>query len=244
MFHYKKKLKMQKDTYKHQGMRRQLVDEIYQMGIQDEQVLEAILAIPRHFFMDSAFLQHAYQNKAFSIGEGQTISQPYTVAYQTELLKLEELPQDKAVNILEIGTGSGYQTAILAHICKNKKATITSIEFHQNLHQKAKITLENLSNYSEIFDFQSIGLVCADGSEGFIKNAPYDRILVTAATPNSPQSMKNWLEQLKVGGKLIVPVGDQKQQVMCRYTKRDEKTIELERFDRFRFVPLLGENGF
>ena len=235
---------MQKDTYKHQGMRRQLVDEIFQMGIQNEEVLDAILAIPRHFFMDSAFLQHAYQNKAFAIGEGQTISQPYTVAYQTELLELEILLENKSINILEIGTGSGYQTAILAYILKHKKATITSIEFYKNLHQKAQTTLNILSKYSEIFDFQSVNLICADGSQGFSKNAPYDRILVTAATPDVSQSMKNWLEQLKIGGKLVVPVGNRKSQVMCRYTKKDEKTIELERFDAFRFVPLLGENGF
>ncbi|WP_375560704.1 protein-L-isoaspartate(D-aspartate) O-methyltransferase [Bernardetia sp. OM2101] len=235
---------MQKDTYKHQGLRRQLVDEIIEMGIKNEQVLDAILTVPRHFFMDSAFLQHAYQNKAFSIGEGQTISQPYTVAYQSELLNVQEIESNTILKILEIGTGSSYQTAILTQICKNKKAQITSIEYHENLHQKAKQTLENLSNYSREFDFQNVNLTCGDGSKGYAKNAPYDRILVTAATPNSPQVFKEWFNQLKVGGQIIVPVGSQESQIMCRYTKKDEKTIEQENFGGFRFVPLLGEKGF
>lgn len=235
---------MQTDTYKHQGLRKQLVDEIIRMGIKDEQVLEAILTVPRHFFMDSAFLEHAYQNKAFAIGEGQTISQPYTVAYQTELLNLQEIKSNSPIKILEIGTGSVYQTAILAYICKNQKAQITSIEFHKNLYQKAKITLENLKNYSEKFDFQSVNLVCGDGSKGYPKNAPYDRILVTAATPNTPQALKEWLSQLNIGGQLVVPVGNLETQSMCRYTKKDEKTIEQESFGDFRFVPLLGEQGF
>ena len=239
---------MQKDTYKHQGLRKQLVDEIVQMGIKDDAVLNAILTVPRHFFMDSAFLEHAYQNKAFSIGEGQTISQPYTVAYQTELLNLQELEANSSTNkpfkILEIGTGSAYQTAILAQICKNQNTQITSIEFHENLHQKAKLTLENLHNYSEKFDFQSVSLVLGDGSKGYSKNAPYDRILVTAATPNTPQAFKEWFGQLNIGGQIIVPVGNRKSQIMCRYTKKDEKTIEQENFGDFRFVPLLGEKGF
>ncbi len=243
--------KMQKDTYKHQGLRRQLVDEIILMGIKDDAVLNAILTVPRHFFMDSAFLEHAYQNKAFAIGEGQTISQPYTVAYQSELLNLQEIEQNKSTNkpfkILEIGTGSVYQTAILAQICKNQNAHITSIEFHENLHQKAKITLENLKNHSEDFNFsvlKNIDLVCGDGSKGYSKNAPYDRILVTAATPNLPQTFKEWFNQLNIGGQIIVPVGNRKSQIMCRYTKKDEKTIEQENFASFRFVPLLGEKGF
>lgn len=197
---------------------------------------------------NSAFLEHAYQNKAFSIGEGQTISQPYTVAYQSELLNLQEIdknnPTKNPFKILEIGTGSGYQTAILAQICKNQNAQITSIEFHENLYQKAKLTLENLKNYSEMFDFQSVGLVCGDGSKGYSKNAPYDRILVTAATPNLPQTFKEWFNQLNIGGQIIVPVGNRKSQIMCRYTKKDEKTIEQENFGDFRFVPLLGEKGF
>lgn len=242
---------MQKDTYKHQGLRRQLVDEIIEMGIKDEQVLNAILTVPRHFFMDSAFLEHAYQNKAFSIGEGQTISQPYTVAYQSELLNLHHFEQNNSKNnlikILEIGTGSGYQTAILAQICKNKNVQITSIEFHKNLHQKAQLTLENLQNSSEEFNFavlKNIDLICGDGSKGYSKNALYDRILVTAATPDSPQSFKEWFNQLNIGGQIIVPVGNRKSQIMCRYTKKDEKTIEQENFGGFRFVPLLGEKGF
>ena len=239
---------MQKDSYKHQGLRKQLVNEIIEMGIKDKQVLNAILTIPRHFFMDSAFLEHAYQNKAFSIGEGQTISQPYTVAYQTELLNLQDNPLNKTFKILEIGTGSGYQTAILAEICKNKNTQITSLEFHENLHQKAKYTLDSLCRFSEKFDFQSINLVCGDGSKGYSKNANYDRILVTAATPNSPQSfpqsIKEWFNQLNIGGQIVVPIGNRKNQIMCRYTKKDSKTIEQEKFGGFRFVPLLGEKGF
>ncbi len=235
---------MQKDTYKHQGLRRQLVDEIIQMGIKNDAVLNAILTVPRHFFMDSAFLEHAYQNKAFSIGEGQTISQPYTVAYQSELLGIQAFEPNKTLKILEIGTGSAYQTAILVQLCKNKKAQITSIEFHENLYQKAKHTLENLYHYSEVFDFQSVNLVCGDGSQGYSKNAPYDKILVTAATPNSPQAFKEWFNQLNIGGQIVVPVGNRKSQIMCRYTKKDEKTIEQENFGGFRFVPLLGEKGF
>ncbi|WP_338767299.1 protein-L-isoaspartate(D-aspartate) O-methyltransferase [Bernardetia sp. ABR2-2B] len=235
---------MQKDTYKHQGLRRQLVDEIIEMGIKDQQVLNAILTIPRHFFMDSAFLEHAYQNKAFAIGEGQTISQPYTVAYQSELLNIQEFESNKTLKILEIGTGSGYQTAILAEICKNIKSQITSIEFHENLHQKAKQTLKNLIKYSKYFDFQSIDLVCTDGSKGYLQNSPYDKIIVTAATPNSPQALKEWFSQLKIGGQIVAPVGNRKIQIMCRYTKKDEKTIEQESFGGFRFVPLLGEKGF
>ncbi|AFM06059.1 protein-L-isoaspartate and D-aspartate O-methyltransferase [Bernardetia litoralis DSM 6794] len=243
---------MQKDSYKHQGLRRQLVDEIIKMGIKDEQVLNAILTVPRHFFMDSAFLEHAYQNKAFSIGEGQTISQPYTVAYQSELLNLKDLEisntvKKNAFKILEIGTGSGYQAAILAYICKNKNVDITSIEYHKNIHQKAQQTLENLYTYLEEFNFDVLkwtDFVQGDGSKGFIQNAPYDRILVTAATPNSPQSFKEWFNQLNIGGQIIVPVGNRKNQIMCRYTKKDEKTIEQENFGGFRFVPLLGEKGF
>ena len=241
---------MQKDTYKHQGLRKQLVDEIMEMGITDKHVLNAILAVPRHFFMDSAFLQHAYQNKAFSIGEGQTISQPYTVAYQTQLLNLEEIgttTSNKTLKILEVGTGSGYQAAVLACLCKNKNVQITSIEFHENLHQKAKQTLESLRNYSKKFNFsvlENMNLICGDGSKGYSKNAPYDRILVTAATPNDPQKFKEWFDELNTGGQIIVPIGNKESQIMCRYTKKDKKTIEQENFGKFRFVPLLGDKGF
>lgn len=218
---------MKEDSYKHQGLRRQLLYEIEHMGIHHPKVLQAIWNVPRHFFMDSAFLEHAYQNKAFAIGEGQTISQPYTVAYQTALLEVEEKQ-----NILEIGTGSGYQTAILASL--SPTSMITSVEFHSTLHQKAMLILHDLG-------YKAIELVCGDGSKGYEKNALYDRILVTAAAPKIP---KAWITQLAVRGKLVVPVGNRKVQTMMRYTKISEHEMAVEAFDSFRFVPLLGKNGF
>jgi protein-L-isoaspartate(D-aspartate) O-methyltransferase len=212
------------DTYKTKGMRQALVQAIREKGIKNEKILDAIGRIPRHAFLDSAFLNYAYQDTAFSIGEGQTISQPYTVAYQTALLEVQ-LGQ----KILEIGTGSGYQACVLLEL----GAKLYTIEYSRKLYEKAKILLHKM-NYQANF-------LHGDGSQGFAVAAPYDRILVTAGAPEVPQTL---LEQLKESGKLVIPIGDLKSQKMYRFTKLAENQIQEEVFDNFAFVPLLGKQGW
>ena len=207
------------DTTKYQGLRRQLKEQLREKGIYTESVLEAIGAVPRHFFMDPSLINFAYEDQAYPIAASQTISQPYTVAFQTELLEL--LPKHK---ILEIGTGSGYQTAVLLHL----GAHVYTVERQQELYKKSKLLFSKLRLFPK-------KMVFGDGYKGWVENAPYDRILVTAGAPEVPKSL---LQQLKIGGKLVIPIGDKEQQ-MIRYTRTAEKVFDKETFGTFRFVPLL-----
>ncbi len=212
-------MRQYKDTFKHKGRRRQLIDELSEMGIQDERILAAFDAIPRHYFLDLAFDEQAYTNMAFQIGSGQTISHPYTVAFQTQLLELE-----KGMKVLEIGTGSGFQTAILCQL----GAKVYSIERHQPLHLKAKQMLD-------FFKFNP-SLFFGDGYKGNRVYAPYDRILVTCGAPDLPQTL---LDQLKIGGIMIIPVGEGAEQKMLRIQKTDASNITTQEFGTFKFVPML-----
>lgn len=214
----------EQDTYKDKGARRLLVKELREKGIVDEKVLEAIHKVPRHLFIHKDFRSHAYQDKAFPIGEGQTISQPYTVAYQTQLLHIE--PNEK---ILEIGTGSGYQAAILIEM----GAKLISIERQEKLFEKTRRLLHNL-NYKAEF-------ILGDGSKGYDAGAPYDKIIVTAGAPKVPQSLLN---QLKIGGILIIPVGDSKIQTMHTLIKKIDGGIEDIELNQFCFVPLIGTQAW
>lgn len=212
------------DTYKHKGQRRALIKLLREKGIQSEAVLQAINTIPRHFFFDSALESHAYEDKAFPIGEGQTISQPYTVAFQTELLSIQ--PGDK---VLEIGTGSGYQGSIL-HLLG---AEVHTIEYQPKLYERTKKFLGKLGIQLNFYR--------GDGSQGLAIHAPYDKIIVTAGAPIVPTSL---LSQLKVGGILVIPVGDRKSQKMLRLTKETPSKIVQEEYTNFAFVPLLGKEGW
>jgi protein-L-isoaspartate(D-aspartate) O-methyltransferase len=212
------------DTYKHRGLRNKLVRKLAQKGIHDERVLASIGRVPRHFFFDQALLSHAYEDKAFPIGEGQTISQPYTVAFQTE--KLEIKPGDK---VLEIGTGSGYQACVLMEM----GVTLYSIEYNKVLYEKTKAMLPTLG-YRQAF------LVQGDGSKGLPAKAPFDKILVTAGAPVVPKALT---DQLSEGGILIIPVGGREFQRMLRIRKVNGNLVE-EKFADFAFVPLLGESGW
>jgi protein-L-isoaspartate(D-aspartate) O-methyltransferase len=212
------------DSYKHRGLRRRLVQTVRQKGIKDENILAALSRVPRHFFFENAFLEHAYQDKAFPIGEGQTISQPYTVAFQTELLALNS--GDK---ILEIGTGSGYQACILLEL----GVKVYTIEFNKVLYERTKKFLP-LMVYKPIFKY-------GDGSQGWPLHAPYDGIVVTAGAPVVPEALK---EQLSLGGKLVIPVGNNERQQMLRITRLSENEFKTEEFDYFAFVPLLGKSGW
>jgi protein-L-isoaspartate(D-aspartate) O-methyltransferase len=207
------------DTYKHKGLRKKLVDTIRLKGISDEKVLNAIDTIPRHFFLDSAFDDVAYEDRAFPIGEGQTISQPYTVAYQTALLDVN--PNDK---ILEIGTGSAYQAVVLAAM----GAKVFTIERQKKLYEKNK-----LFDYLKQFPF--IKFFYGDGYEGLPTYAPFDRVIITAAAPEIPQKL---IDQMKSGGKMVVPVNIGSVQQMRRITKLSED-VDIEYFDNFSFVPML-----
>jgi protein-L-isoaspartate(D-aspartate) O-methyltransferase len=212
-----------KDTLKHRGKRNQLADLIASKGIIDPQVLAAIRKVPRHLFMDSGFEDHAYQDKAFPIASGQTISQPYTVAYQTELLKIN--PGDK---VLEIGTGSGYQTAVLLQL----KAKVYTVERQLNLFKKTKLFFEKMGYRPKRFIF-------GDGYKGMPEDAPFDGILVTAGAPQIPKAL---LSQLKIGGRLVIPVGEDLQ-IMMLITRNSDKEFERRECGSFRFVPLLEDKN-
>ena len=200
-------------------MRNQLAEILVAKGITDKKVLEAIRTIPRHLFLDSGFEDHAYQDKAFPIGAEQTISQPYTVAFQTELLQIK--PND---TILEIGTGSGYQTAVLLHL----KAKVYTIERQRELFKKTKLFFAKMN-------YRPKKLVFGDGYKGLPEHAPFDGIIVTAGAPKVPKAL---LSQLKVGGKLVIPVGVDSQ-TMTLFIRKSEKEFEKQELGAFRFVPLL-----
>lgn len=208
-----------KDTLKHAGKRKQLVDVLLQKGIKDELVLKAITAIPRHLFMDSSFEDHAYQDKAFPIGADQTISQPYTVAFQTELLQVV-----KGDKVLEIGTGSGYQTAVLCKL----ETQVYSIERQQELFKKTKLFLSKLG-------YRPKRLYFGDGYKGLPDYAPFKGIIVTAGAPYVPKPL---LSQLAIGGRLVIPVGKETQ-IMTLFIRKNEKEFEKHEYGDFKFVPLL-----
>ncbi len=214
---------MVEDNYRQRGLRNKLVKKMQEKGISDARVLAAIGKVPRHAFFDDALLIHAYEDKAFPIGEGQTISQPYTVAFQTEKLKIKQ--GDK---VLEIGTGSGYQAAILVEM----GAKVYSIEYNRKLYERTRDFLP-LLGYKPYFFF-------GDGSKGIPAKAPYDKIIVTAGAPVVPTALT---DQLAEGGILLIPVGDRAKQKMLRITKSKDK-LKTEEFDFFAFVPLLGEQGW
>src|SRR5215467_1271769 len=208
------------DTYRHKGLRKKLAEGIREKGITDERVLSAIDNIPRHYFLDSAFDETAYADRAFPIGEGQTISQPYTVAYQTQLLEVR--PFDK---VLEIGTGSAYQAVVLAQM----GALVYTIERQKKLFELNK-------KFEYLRRFPNIKFFYGDGFEGLPTFAPFDRILITAAAPDIPPKL---VEQLKTGGMMVLPVGSGEVQRMMRVTKVQDTAVKEEVFDHFSFVPML-----
>ena len=208
-----------KDTFKHKGLRKQLVATLVSKGITNSAVLDAIGSIPRHLFMDSSFLDHAYQDKAFPIAANQTISQPYTVAFQSELLEVR--PESK---ILEIGTGSGYQAAVLCVL----GAHVYSIERQLELFKKTSKFLPKIGYVAK-------RLIFGDGYKGLPDEAPFDRIIVTAGAPFVPKPL---LSQLKIGGRLVIPVGDV-DQIMTLYIRKGTKEFETHELGNFKFVPLL-----
>jgi len=207
------------DTFKHKGMRRQLIIELRKKGISDERILDAFDAIPRHFFLDLVFLEQAYTNQAFQIGSGQTISHPYTVAKQTDLLEIS-----KGDKVLEIGTGSGFQTCILCEL----GAKVYSIERHRELFLKAKKIIHH-------FNFNP-KLTFGDGYKGMPAFAPFDKIIITCGAPEVPEELVN---QLKVGGILIIPVGEGKDQEMLKIVKLPDGDVDIQHFGTFSFVPML-----
>lgn len=215
------------DTYRHKGLRKKLVDVLRTKGITDETVLDAINNIPRHYFLDTAFDEIAYEDRAFPIDEGQTISQPYTVAYQTQLLDIK--PYDK---VLEIGTGSAYQACVLAEM----KANVYTIERQKKLFDFNKASFPFLKKYLNIKFF------FGDGFEGLPTFAPFDKVIITAAAPFVPPRL---MQQLKPGGKMVIPVDEGEHQRMKRLTKKEDGSYEEEVFDAFSFVPMLGgkQNG-
>lgn len=207
------------DSYRHKGLRNQLAESLRDKGITDEKVIDAVMEVPRHLFMDSSFLEYAYQDKAFPIGSGQTISQPYTVAFQSQLLEAE--PNMK---VLEIGTGSGYQACIL--LAMGVKVFTVERQFH--LYKKVKKFFERYHFKARVFH--------RDGFEGLPSFAPFDRILITAAIPHLDVPLKY---QLKTGGYLVAPVGDRGHQVMTRIQRTGEDEFTQEHFGGFVFVPML-----
>lgn len=219
LFKFVYQTKNMKDTLKHSGMRNKLAEVLSAKGILDPKVLEAIKTVPRHLFLDSSFEDHAYQDKAFPIGAEQTISQPYTVAFQTELLQVK--PND---SILEIGTGSGYQTAVLLHL----RAKVFTIERQQELFKKTKLFFSKMG-------YRPRKVIFGDGYKGLPQEAPFNGIIVTAGAPEVPKAL---LSQLKVGGRLVIPVGIE-EQIMTLYTRKSEKEFEKQELGSFRFVPLL-----
>jgi protein-L-isoaspartate(D-aspartate) O-methyltransferase len=213
------------DTYRHKGLRRKLVETVRSKGITDERVLEAIGNIPRHYFLDSAFDEVAYEDKAFPIAEKQTISQPYTVAYQTQLLELK--PREK---VLEIGTGSAYQASVLAEL----GVKVFTIERQKKLYEATR-------NFPYLKKYLNIKFFYGDGYEGLPTYAPFDKVLITAAAPDIPPKL---VEQLKPGGMMVIPVGTGDFQTMKRLVKKEDGGYIEENFDFFSFVPMLGgKNG-
>ena len=209
------------DSFKHKGLRNQLVETIKSKGISDLNVLNAIGNVPRHLFMDSSFIDHAYQDKAFPISADQTISQPFTVAFQTELLKIK-----KGDKVLEVGTGSGYQAAVLCELGAN----VYSIERQGELYKKVINFLPSINYYPK-------KIVYGDGYKGLEEEAPFDSIIVTAGAPFVPEALLN---QLKIGGRLVIPVGEEVQ-LMMLYIKISEEKFDIKEFGQFQFVPLLKE---
>ena len=207
------------DNFKHQGMRKKLIDQLRSKGIDNEDVLSAMMKVPRHFFLDLAFLNQAYSDHAFQIGAGQTISQPYTVAYQTSLLNIK-----KGEKVLEIGTGSGYQTSVLFEL----GAKVFSIERQKELFDRTKDLLPAM-NYSP-------KLFYGDGYKGLPGYAPFDKVLITCGAPFVPEEL---VKQLKVGGIMVIPVGAGEVQIMNLITKISETEIEKKELKNFKFVPML-----
>lgn len=207
------------DSFKHKGLRNKLIEELSEKGIIDSGVLNAISKIPRHLFMDSGFIDHAYQDKAFPIGSGQTISQPFTVAFQTQLLEIK-----KGNKILEIGTGSGYQAAVLCEM----GAKVYTIERIRELYRKTSSFLPSINYYPK-------KMIYGDGYEGLEEEAPFDSIIVTAGASKIPEKL---LLQLKVGGRMVVPIGENVQK-MVLYIKKSETNFEMKNFGDFQFVPML-----
>ena len=211
------------DSPKHEGMRHRLVEQLRQKGIQDPATLAAIGAVPRHLFLDSGFLDHAYEDKAFPIEADQTISQPYTVAFQTALLECSA-----GSKVLEIGTGSGYQTAVLCQM----GIEVYSIERQQTLFKKTSLFLPKLG-------FHAKKLIFGDGYKGYVEAAPFDGIIVTAGAPEVPKAL---LAQLAIGGRLVIPVGVD-QQIMTLFIRTGVKSFDKKTFGEFRFVPLLSDKA-
>lgn len=212
------------DSTKHKGQRRQLLVQLKDKGIIDNRVLAAIEKVPRHFFMDLGLEDFAYVDKAYPIGADQTISQPYTVAFQTQLLKLE-----KGDHVLEIGTGSGYQTAVLMAFGDIK---IYTIERQNELFKKTSLLFKKLSLRPKKFIF-------GDGYKGLKESGPFQAILVTAGAPKVPKAL---LSQLAIGGRLVIPIGE-KEQTMTRYLRKGEKDFDRQSFGKFRFVPMLKDRN-
>jgi len=207
------------DTYKHKGMRRRLVEEVKAKGISNEKVLAAIGKIPRHVFMDSSFEAFAYRDAAFPIGSGQTISQPYTVAFQSQLLEIK-----KGDKVLEVGTGSGYQAIVLLEL----GAKVFSIERQRNLYERTRKLIHEMGYMLKMF--------YGDGYKGLPSYAPFDKIIVTAGAPDIPQEL---LKQLKIGGILVIPVGGDDGQVMYSVKRVSETDYEQRKHGDFAFVPML-----
>ena len=212
-----------RDTSKHQGLRNQLANVLNAKGIIDENVLNAVRKIPRHLFIDSSFESHAYQDKAFPIAAEQTISMPYTVAFQSQTLEVKS-----GEKVLEIGTGSGYQTAVLLEL----KAVVYSIERQRELFKKTSLFLPKLGYNPKKFIF-------GDGYKGLPEQAPFDKIIVTAGAPYVPKPL---LSQLKIGGRLLIPVGD-KTQIMTLFIRKSAKEFEKHELGDFAFVPMLEERN-
>lgn len=217
-------LSPKEDNYRHKGMRKALADLMSHKDIKDKRVVDAIAKVPRHFFFETAFIDKAYQDIAFPIGEGQTISQPYTVAFQTQLLEIK-----KGDKVLEIGTGSGYQSCILLEL----GAIVYTIEYNKILFERTKKFLPTMGYQPKFFH--------GDGTKGLPSFAPYDKIIVTAGGPFVPESLVN---QLKINGILVIPVGDEEKQKMLRINKLSEIEIKKEEHGNFSFVKLLGKEGW
>lgn len=212
------------DNYRERGARKKLVELLESRGIEDQNVLKAIGKVPRHFFFDETFWNQAYKDIAFPIGDGQTISQPYTVAYQSELLHIK-----KGDKVLEIGTGSGYQTCILMEL----GAKVFTIERQENIYNRTIQVLPGMGYKPHFY--------CGDGSKGIAEQAPYDKIIVTAGAPLVPEIL---LKQLKIGGILVIPVGDEHTQKMVTVIRVSDTDYEKIVLDTFRFVPLVGDQAW